>query len=253
MKKILGILVLITILASSCKSTSKISSTEYGTRTVIDEPVEIFTAIEKSNFLINNITANFTAVVSIDGERNSFNGQLRMLKDSVIWMNVSKFGMEAIRMLMTKDSIFVLNRLDHSVMRLDYRFLTEFVGDFVNFQKLQNLFLGNNFINTSGNYNLSNDGSNYMLYNEGLDGLKVNMLVDMHKNKITVLKIDDVAGRQLNLSYLNYKEVNNAYLPGDIVLNALVPAEFSLKLTYGKIVVDDAEISFPFTIPSNYK
>ena len=58
-----------------------------------------------------------TANLDIDAEDNhtSFNGltgQLRMRKDSVIWLSVTAtFGVEVLRAKITTDSVWVLNRL----------------------------------------------------------------------------------------------------------------------------------------------
>ncbi|MCB0525959.1 MAG: DUF4292 domain-containing protein [Lewinellaceae bacterium] len=45
-------------------------------------------------------------------ESISVNANLFWVRDSLIWLNVKKFGLEAVRMLIRTDSVFVLNRLN---------------------------------------------------------------------------------------------------------------------------------------------
>ena len=48
-----------------------------------------------------------------DGKKYNVNANLRMYKDSVIWISVTGlFGIEGLRAYITKDSVKILNKLD---------------------------------------------------------------------------------------------------------------------------------------------
>jgi len=47
-----------------------------------------------------------------EGQAMGATANIVWIRDSIIWMNVKKFGLEALRALVTKDSVFVLNRLE---------------------------------------------------------------------------------------------------------------------------------------------
>src|ERR1700758_5397764 len=49
-------------------------------------------------------SAKFSCELTVDGEENSFNVSIRTRKDSVIWMSISKLGIDAARVLITKDT-----------------------------------------------------------------------------------------------------------------------------------------------------
>ncbi len=72
----------------------------------------------------------------------SFSSTIKIRKDSLIWLNVKKLGLEAGRALITPDSIFVINRLERTVYKRDFSYLEKFnlEGDF---QTLQQLLIGN--------------------------------------------------------------------------------------------------------------
>ena len=57
---------------------------------------------------------NAQAKIFVDGDGQSISGNANIIwvRDSVMWVNVKKFGLEAVRALITRDSVFVLNRLN---------------------------------------------------------------------------------------------------------------------------------------------
>jgi hypothetical protein len=61
---------------------------------------------------LNAISAKAQISLEYDGPSMSANANIIWIRDSIVWLNVRKFGIEAIRALITKDSIFVLNRLE---------------------------------------------------------------------------------------------------------------------------------------------
>jgi len=61
---------------------------------------------------MQNLSASLQLSVDQNGQNLSANGNLIWVRDSIVWFNVKKFGIEAMRALITKDSVFLLNRLE---------------------------------------------------------------------------------------------------------------------------------------------
>ncbi|MFN0036261.1 MAG: DUF4292 domain-containing protein, partial [Saprospiraceae bacterium] len=59
-------------------------------------------------------TVNAQAKIYLEGNNQSIGATANIvwIRDSVLWLNVKKFGLEAARALVTRDSVFVLNRLE---------------------------------------------------------------------------------------------------------------------------------------------
>ncbi|MDX1910676.1 MAG: DUF4292 domain-containing protein [Saprospiraceae bacterium] len=81
------------------------------------------TELRKPDFLLKKLraqqhpdlyalTAQAKVFIEGDGQSVSATANIIWLRDSVLWVNIKKFGFEAARALITKDSVFVLNRLD---------------------------------------------------------------------------------------------------------------------------------------------
>jgi hypothetical protein len=70
-----------------------------------------------------------------------FSGNLYWVKDSMIWLSLRKFGFEGMRVKLTPDSCFVLNRLEKTVLIRDASWLESQYGITDGFAMLQSLLL----------------------------------------------------------------------------------------------------------------
>src|SRR5215213_2919594 len=147
MKKFLAIALLVSVIVIGCRSTKKIQtaiSKKDTTELVrVDNPKFDSTGFIRDVYhkVINNrIDFNtFSAKIKVDyrggdGKSYDFNAFLRMKKDSVIWVSVNAaLGIEAFRVLITPDSVKVLNKLDKvaQLRSMDYlQELTQLPFDF---------------------------------------------------------------------------------------------------------------------------
>lgn len=90
-----------------------------------------------------------TAKLDIQAEGNglSFNdlsGQLRMCKDSLVWLNVTApMGVEVLRAKVSNDSIWILNRLDKSYLAEPLGAVSAQLGMLISLPLIQTLLLDN--------------------------------------------------------------------------------------------------------------
>lgn len=92
----------------------------------------------------------FSAKVKVEfenskGKRQDLNAVVRMIKDSAIWMSLSAtvFNVEAFRVLITRDSLILLNKLEKEVQYRSHDYLQEVTGIPFDFKTLQDLIVGN--------------------------------------------------------------------------------------------------------------
>src|SRR6187551_1944340 len=68
-----------------------------------------------------------TGKIDWDGQRLSGRVNVRILHDSIIWVQIQKLGFEVGRMLITKDSAFFINRFERTYSRYGTKdFLREY-------------------------------------------------------------------------------------------------------------------------------
>ena len=64
------------------------------------------------------MTAKMSGELKVESGEFSFTGNLRMRRDSTIWLSVSAFmGMESIRTLITQDSVVMVNRMNQTYLK----------------------------------------------------------------------------------------------------------------------------------------
>src|SRR5687767_12031726 len=120
----LGACILLVIALASCRSTrpiqSAISKKDSTTSAAVLKNDSIrFIQNTWQQISANHISFNsFSAKVNIDysgsdGKKYDVNANLRMLKDSAIWISANAvLGIEAIRVLVTRDSVKFLDKLN---------------------------------------------------------------------------------------------------------------------------------------------
>jgi len=176
---------------------------------------------------------------------------IRMKKDSIIWMNIKKFSVEISRVKMTPDSVFIVYRWErfYEKGRLD-QFTRAYNTDF-DFRELQDLFFGN-VTNTDKATFVSKDSLKYHLTAE-----KNGITYDYHINPFNLLLekfyASDNSQREVIGKYGEYKKGDD----GDLFSYL---REYTFKegneVTYLAIDYSDVEIDIPkkikFSIPSNY-
>ena len=91
-----------------------------------------------------------TANMNIQAEGNGMNfddlsGQLRMRKDSLIWLSVTaSMGIEVARVKVSNDSVWILNRLEKTYLAEPMENVAQYLGIPLSLTLLQTLLLDNN-------------------------------------------------------------------------------------------------------------
>ena len=152
---LLGTLVL--LLLASCRSTKKIgtaiSKKDTTGRVTVDGSREDSARFIRNIFL--KIDSNrvryttFNSKVNIDykggdGKNYDVNANVRMYKDSAIWISANAIlGIEAMRVLITRDSLKLLNKLDKVYTARSVDYLQEVTSLPLDLPTLQELIIGN--------------------------------------------------------------------------------------------------------------
>jgi len=131
---------------------------------------------------------------------------IRMQKDSFIWMNFKKLSVEAARVLITPDSVWIIDRLNNQYAGKDFAFIQKNFHLPVNFTALQNMLLGNPVFLTTDleasveeqQYRLDGNSKDWKT-TYGLDGITFALQ--------QVLLQDVIRGRSLYLEQEDYQEL----------------------------------------------
>lgn len=243
-------------------------------RKTLREPIK-----EKgADFLIDNmkkneikysfITLKFSATVKNKNKNTNISGLIRIKKDSVIWISVTPvLGIEAVRILITQDSIKAVNRLEKYYIISNFSKLNKFFDTSFDFDMLQSLITGNDleyYDNDKfkarvdeGVYKLSTVNrqkiKRYVRQsNEPIRILLQDILLDPSTFKITKVFINEIKeNRKYEINYNKFEEVTKQLFPSEIDITISDKEPIKVKLNYSKINIDSKAV-FPFKIPEGY-
>ncbi len=139
MSKLIWILVLsFSLSACSSKYIASVFTSTSRQKTELTKNVRLLTKPEKQWQI------SYSLDVPKEGLR--VEGKVRIIRDSLIWMNVKKFGIEAMRIKLTKDSVWILDRLKNKYFAGSYTTFERFAKIPFDFNLCQAVFLNEPYL-----------------------------------------------------------------------------------------------------------
>jgi len=262
-------LLLIIALLASCRSTKKIQTaiTKKDSVLTVNAPPRATKTdtVQLINAALRKVDSNrigfrtFSAKVNVDysgsdGKKYDVNANIRMYKDSAIWIAVNALlGIDAMRLFVTKDSVKLLDKLNKTYTARSVDYLREVTSLPLNLYNLQDLIIGNPvFLDP-----------NVVSYSTNNNQIALLSLGELFKNLITLnegdktlihSKLDDVdpaRNRTADLTYGDYESKKG--LPFSTKRRIVVAEKnrLDIKLEFKQYDFNQ-EVNFPFSVPKNY-
>jgi hypothetical protein len=202
-------------------------------------------------------------------KKTPFTAQVRIKRDSAIWISVSSgIGIEGARLLLTKDSVKYINRIDKTYFIGNYAFLSSLIDTEIDFCMVQALLTANDFSwYDYQNLKAKLDNQRYQLESTNRHKLKKqskmlsfdnpvyyqSLWINSTTFKIERIKIKEIGkeNKKIFASYRQYKSVNEQLIPYSIDIDMDNEIKTSLEMVYYKINLDK-EVGFPFSISKKY-
>lgn len=190
-----------------------------------------------------------------DGKDYEFNAVVHIKKDSMIWASINAvLGIEGFRLLITPDSVKILERGKKIVRLRSVSFLQDQVHLPINFQTLQELLIGNPiFLDTS----------NILYYRSETKGLSLFSIGPVFTDLMTLnadftpqhSKLDETDPLRVRTGDMTYGDYNYSGVVPFSTYRKISVAERSkvdIEISYKQFKFNEL-LSYPFTIPKNYK
>ena len=254
------------VLLASCRSTRQIQtaiSKKDSSAIVVMDPANEDSMQMARSFLAkvdsNRINyRTFTAKMHIDykgsdGEEHDVNTNIRMYRDSAIWISANAIlGFEALRVLVTKDSIKLVDKINKIYTARSIDYLQEITALPMDLHTLQELIIGNAVYIDSNvvSYTIRPSETAFLSIGEFFK----NLVTLNTKNQLVHSKLDDVNVARSRTADLDYSEYENKKGPWFSTKRRIVVAEkkrLDIELDF-KSYDFNTEVSFPFSIPKNY-
>lgn len=261
---------LLILVFSACRSTKKLQQAIIKKDTVVTVVPEVLPThadtVRMVNDLLTSVQKNriefktFSAKIKVDyfnskGKQPDFVANVRMKKDSLIWLSLgNELGIEGFRVLITPDSIKVLDKLANTYQVRPLSHIQELSQIPFAFSDLQNLLVGNPvFFNRDSITSYTRNDRGFTLLS--VDALFKNLISINNNFLVEKSKLDDndpSRNRTCDLIYTEYE--NKAGVPfssyREIFISQQNKLDVQLKFKDYKF---NEELSFPFSIPKKFK
>lgn len=264
------LLLILVILLASCRSSRPIGRAVAKKDSTIKSSLPISVKTDTQQIIRNTLQQvasnridfkTFNAKINVDykggdGKSYDVNANLRMYKDSAIWVSVNAIlGIEAMRLFITKDSVKLLVKLDQKTYTArSISYLQEVTSLPLNLYTLQDLLIGNPVYLDS----------NIVRYTTGNGVINMVSLGQFFKNLITLnatdktiihSKLDDTdpaRSRTADLSYSDYETKRGPLFSKKRQIVVSEKTRLNIQLDFKNYTFNEA-VSFPFSVPKNYK
>jgi hypothetical protein len=258
----------VALMVISCRSTRKIQTaiakkdsiqaTTTPGHSAEDSVVVIRETLAKMKAATIDFTT-FSAKINVDyqgtdGKKYDVNANLRMYKDSAIWISITAIlGIEGLRAYITKDSVKILNKQDKVYTARSVAYLQEMTALPLDLHSLQDILIGNPVFVDSNIISYSRSGTNISLLSIG-HWFK-NFLTLNELDRIENSKLDDTEknrSRTCNLSYNDYENKKGVIFSKKRRITVAEKSNLDIKLDFKSYDFNET-LSFPFSVPKNYK
>src|SRR6218665_4031941 len=227
--------------------------------------------VRENEFKFNWLYAKANVESVIDGKEESFDIKLSIKKDSAILVSIRYIlGLEVAKVLITRDSVKMVNYINKNYFRGDFNFINELLNSDLDYDLLQAVLFGNSaeFSDDDAKLKPVTDRLNchYILSTErkrrlrkiqsGTEELKSAMqALTLDPNNFKILKnefIDPATSRKFIASYSNFTSKDSVFAPYHVDIDIIAQKKASLKIDYVRIEKNSVQ-KLSVNIPAKYE
>jgi hypothetical protein len=230
----------------------------------------LFAKLKENELKYNWFTAKFSAEYKNKDNKNSFSGQIRIRKDSLIWLSFSAvIGIEILRIKISQDSVEFMNRINNTYFTGDYDYVNKFLNTNIDYDIIQSFLTGNDLsFYESGKFKASLDREEYKLSTAARMKLKKyfrdshekqrvliqNIWIDPETFKITQADVKELTdpNNKLEANYSLFDHIGNQFFPKEMTFDITADNNIHVEVSFNKIITDVPQ-QFPFKVPQSYR
>ena len=248
MKSILSAFLIVFLIG--CKSKQSVTTAAANENTEVSKVINGHYK-NQHDFKTLNIRAN--AKYEDEKQSHSMNADIRIKKNEIIWINIKFLGIPMAKAMITPTKVSYYEKINNTYFEGDFSMLSNWLGTDLDFNKVQNLFLGKAIDDLTKDrwisevvdkmFKLSSptdvdvsqefyfEGANYLLKKETIKQVSQN--------------------RNLEIRYPSYKEEKEMFLPNEINIKAEQKSKVTIDIEY-KHTTFNEDLSYPYSVPSGY-
>ncbi len=257
--KILSLGLLALILFDGCRPAREVTPVP---DPMVMTPQKLLMAVHAEQASFDFFSTRFSGVATLDDRNYNVSGNIRIQKDSAIFVSVAPFlGIEVARAMITPDTVKFINRLENTYFVGDMGFINRMLNTDLDFFMLQSLLVGSDFEHfTSDNFQLRQDRGMLLLHapdrkraGHSTQAYQHNLWLDQNSFRIQqALLFQPEEKRLIRTNYKNFVTVEGQKFPSEVSLEFSDPgSRAELSMSYSRTSVNNPR-QMTFSIPSRY-
>lgn len=186
----------------------------------------------------------------------SVTASLRIKKNDTIWISISKLGFPIGKALITPQRVSYYEKINKTYFDGDFSLLSNWLGTELDFDKVQNLLLGQSILDLKKEkFDMDLKENKYLLTpKKQYDLFSILFMINPDNFKINSQEIVQKSDQKtLIINYNTYSKIQGESFPTAIKIAATDLKNTSVIDVDYKSVEFDKPVSFPFKIPNNYQ
>ncbi len=240
------------LLITSCKTTKTVTNTSIvsiSTKKIIKNQI-------KNSFDRKTVKAKIKAKYIDANNAQPLTIKLRLEKDKTIWMSGTFFSVPVAKILITPTRVSYYDKIHKTYFDGNFSLLSQFLGTEVDFEKVQNLLLGQPILNLKNQrYYTEIDQDSYLVFPKKQNKLfDILFWINPTHFKTNKQEISRLASQEtVTITYPEYQQISKVTFPKQIKIVAKKNTNKTILNLEYRAVEFDKTLSFPFKIPVGYK
>ncbi len=208
----------------------------------------------KSNELpFQELALKLKTKVASPNLNQSFTTNIRWKKHEKIWMSMSIIGIEGARVLITKDSIKIMDKLNERYILKPLSYIKQKTLVDLSFTDIENLLLGQLIFTDTDKAKFTENPTNITLISDGMRFLSNVIFDKTSKNPTAVLVKDKKYAQTIDASYTNYQMQLGKPFSMDRELKMMSGAQTFEMIAKIQNIEAKQKLEYPFYINPGYK
>jgi len=187
---------------------------------------------------------------------DNYSVDIRVKKDSLIWVTISQAGLAGATGLFTQQRIQFYQKISGEYYDLTYDSLSTMMGFRIDYRVLQSLIVGNQPFKKN-NSRVIRENENIIIKQDS-GRIKIDNMVGPNRKLKKLLVSDEPSSNKLTLDFEEFTNLNQVIFPFSSQITLDVKNKEDIRVTtviqikYSKVELLDTPLEFPFRIPAKF-
>ena len=208
---------------------------------------------EKNNF--STLYIKSSASYKDEHQSQNVSAEIKIKKNEKILISIRFLGITMAKALITPTEVKYYEKVNGNYFEGNFATLSQWLGTDLDFQKIQNLLIGQSFDELKkGAYKATLEDNLYKL--SATELAATNTFFYFESEHFLIKKqqiIQEEQGRMLQVSYPDHKEYEQLFMPLSLFIEATQKkGNTSININYNSVTFNE-ELSFPYSVPESYE